>query len=178
MRAEHEIDLVPIRYAIRLKARFDRIHPALRQMSDRRRRPALSIHMARADHDTHHRLPGPSSCFDLFRERTFYFGAPSNPILSTIFKHGKYTTHAHRQQCGRLHKIARKAPIYIAYFLHPPGDSDYRKTRFKNRMFDVLYDKYPSAISCPDPTPGFAATVRTLCRHGSARCIRSPQNSI
>ena len=34
--ATDEIDLVPIRFPVRLKARFDRTHPALRQMSGRR----------------------------------------------------------------------------------------------------------------------------------------------
>jgi hypothetical protein len=72
----------------------------------------------RADHDALHCLPGPTSCFDLFRERTFHFGAPSNPILSTIFKHKKYTTHARQRLCDRLHKTVGDFAAKGVYSIH------------------------------------------------------------
>ncbi|WP_175047181.1 hypothetical protein [Burkholderia lata] len=79
--AEHEIDFIAIRFPIRLQASFDRIHPALRQMASRRSRLDLKKHAEHADHDALRRLPGPSCYVDLFRERTFRFGAPSNSIF-------------------------------------------------------------------------------------------------
>ncbi|MBN3781421.1 hypothetical protein G3O06_28325 [Burkholderia sp. Ac-20345] len=79
--AEHEIDFVTIRFPIRLLASFDRIHPALRQMASRRSRLDLKKHAEQADHDALRRLPGPFCYVDLFRERTFRFGAPSNSIF-------------------------------------------------------------------------------------------------
>lgn len=98
--AEHEIDFVPIHFPIRLQASFDRIHPALRQMASRRSRLDLKKH---AEHDVLRRLPGPSCYVDLFRERTFRFGAPSNSIFSTIFGYLKYTMYARYRLCDRSH---------------------------------------------------------------------------
>ncbi|WGY72889.1 hypothetical protein KEC55_29095 [Burkholderia cepacia] len=108
--AEHEIDFVSIRFPIRLKASFDRIHPALRQMASRRSRLDLNKHAEQTDPDALRRLPGPSCYVDFFRERTVRFGAPSNSIFSTIFSDCQYTMHEPCRQCDRLHNTKYETP--------------------------------------------------------------------
>ncbi|WP_322028060.1 hypothetical protein [Burkholderia sp. BCC1977] len=98
-----------------------------------------------------------------------------------IFKYGKYTTSARRQQCDRLHKNVDETPIDTDYFpaRTSPGKSFYRKVRFNYRMFGVLSDKYPPMKYCPDPTPGFAATICESRHHwvAAAHSVSAEFNS-
>ncbi|WP_175962079.1 hypothetical protein [Burkholderia pyrrocinia] len=168
--AEHEIDFVTIRFPIRLQASFDRIHPALRQMASRRRRLDLNKHAERTDHDALRRLPGPSCYVDLFRERTYRFGAPSNSIFSMIFSYWEYNMYARHRQCDRLHNANDGNPIRkpLVFFVETTSSEsifrDMPASKIGNFSIDQInagaMKRRPHSMPSPPPWPVARAITR------------------